>query len=111
VRRSNIPGRNGVEQGLRHAYELSVTNGMHSAPTRCARDDIEFANRIALAIFANDADLGSALGNGSQPSVDDYVEAIAGVVRAPQDLPCVDRHPVQRRIDMLDCVLCECVPY
>jgi hypothetical protein len=98
-----VPGRDGIEQSLRHPNELRISDGMDGASPRRTSDDIELANSVTLAILADDRNFGLLIRDCSQTSVDDDVEAVADILRAPQDLPGVDLHPIQRGIDVFNC--------
>lgn len=89
------PRRDGVEQCLRHPNKLCITDSMHSIPTRGTCDDIEFSDCIALSILSNDVDTAAIfLGYGSNTTIDDDVEAVAGILWAPENLAGVDLNPV-----------------
>lgn len=91
----NSPRRDGVEQRLRHPNELCITDSMHSIPTRGTCDDIEFSNCIALSILSDDVHTAAILLRySSNTTIDDDVEAVAGIFRAPENLASVDLNPV-----------------
>ena len=91
-----IPGRNCVIQRPRHPYQFSITYCVYCISSRRACYDIQFTDRISLAILREDRQPSVVLVlNSPQTTVDDDVEAVTDVLGAPQDLAGIDLHPIQ----------------
>ena len=80
---NDSPRRNGIKQSLRHPDQLRVTDGMNSGPARGARNDIQFTHCVALPIFTSDLNTAFFLCDSPESTVDDNVEAVTSIVRAP----------------------------
>ena len=84
-----------------HTNELGVSNSMNGSSPRRARDDIELAHRISLSVFSQYSDTSTLFFcDGTKPTIDDNIKAVADVLGTPQDLPGVDLDPVERTIDV-----------
>ncbi len=97
----HAPSGDGVEERLRHSDQFGVTNSMYSSTTRRARNNIDFSNCITLTIFAYDGYSPIfSLRYCTKSTIDNDIEAVAGLFRPPEYLAGVNLHPVQRCIDM-----------
>ena len=76
---------------------------MHSIPPWAASDHVQLPDRVALTIFALDFHLSfGSLTNSSKTAIDDDVEAVRKVVRAPKHLPGIHLHPVKGSVNLKD---------
>ena len=98
-----LPRGNGVEKGTRHPNKLCISDRMEGTASGGTRNHVQLANSVTLTIFCNNINAATFfIVNGSQTTINDDIETVAGITRAPEYLTCIHLNPVQGAINVED---------